>query len=88
MDGAIRAINLNGASGFIAFLAVFFKALGQVYEESRRVLHQQRNLVAGDKWFRRFRQSGRPIKFEAAGMYFVDPPMSLTMASFVAQTKS
>ena len=84
MDGHMRAYNMNCTTGFVVFLAVTFKALGQVYEKSEEILWQQKNLLAG-KLFRRFHRSCRPLKIQVAGIYFMDLPMSLTMGSFVME---
>lgn len=84
MDGLIRVLNVNAAMTCLAFLAIAFKALGEVYERSIQVLLQQR-VVTGSKWFRRFHRSCSALKFQVAGLYFVDSPMSLTMGSFVIQ---
>ena len=82
MDGLIRVLNLKAATTCLVFLAVAFKALAEVYERSVKALLQQRRRMA-DKWFRRFHRSCAALKFEVAGMYFVDSPMCLTMGSFV-----
>ena len=84
MNGYLRVFNLSVAAGYVGFLIVFFKALGEVYDKSEKVLLKQRSMPH-DKWFRRFLLSCKPLKFEVAGLYFVDPPMSLTMGSFVIQ---
>ena len=81
-SGLVRMFNLNAAIGFDVFLAVTFKALGEVYEKSKDVLIRERKML-NDKWFRRFHRSFWPLKFEVGGLYFVDPLMSLTMGSFV-----
>ena len=83
-DGYIRAYNFTCAIGFVIFLSITFKALGQVYEKSTEVLSERKYLVK-DKWFKRFHRSCRPLKIQIAGMYFVDVPMCLTMGSFVIQ---
>ena len=84
MEGYLRVFSLNCSIGYIIFLAVGFRAFGQVYETSQDVLCQKRKQV-GDKWFRRLHRSCRPLKIQVAGMYFVDLPMSLTMGSFVIE---
>ena len=84
MDGYMRVFSLNCAIGYVISLAVGFKAFGQVYEKSEEVLSHKRTQLGG-KWFRRFHRSCRPLKIQVAGLYFVDPPMCLTMGSFVIQ---
>ena len=84
MEGELRMLNLNCSILCVSFLGGLFRALGQVYEKSGEVLllHSTGN---GDKWLRRFHRSCRPLRVEIAGLYFVDPAMSLTMGSFVAE---
>ena len=84
MDGYMRVFCLNCAIGYTISLAIGFKALGQLYEESQKMLCHKRK-QRGNKWFRRFHKSCRPLKIRVAGLYFVDPPMALTMGSFVIQ---
>ena len=84
MNGYIRIFNLNVAIGYVVSLAVLFRALGEVYDKSGKVLLQRKNMLH-DKWFRVFLRSCRPLKFVVAGLYFVEPPVSLTMGSFVLQ---
>ena len=84
LNGYIRICNLNAAVGYLIFLTVAFKALGEVYERSVKELLQHGEMMS-DKWFRRLRRSCPPLKFQVAGMYFVDSPMSLAMGSFVIQ---
>ena len=83
-NGYIRAFSLKNAIAIVVFLTVTFKALGQVYEESQEVLRQKRSLL-GDKWFRRFHRSCRPLKIQVGGMYFAELGMCLTMRSFVIE---
>ena len=82
MDGFIRVINFNCAVGFLVFLTVAFKALGEIYEKSEEALAQQKKMLK-NRWFRRFHRSCWPLKMQVAGMYFIDSPMSLTMYSFI-----
>ena len=84
MNGIIRVFNGNSAICYVVFLVIFFKALGDVYDLSEKTVGQQKRNM-GNKWFRRFHRTCWPLKYEIAGMYFVDPPMSLTMASFVLE---
>ena len=81
----LRLFNLNVVFLGITFLAVLFKTYGKVFEKSERVL-LDRKVALGDKWFRRFHRSCRPLTFEIGGLYFVDPGLSLTVGSFVAQS--
>ena len=85
MDGPVQILNLNNTIGNLVFLVVAFRALGQVYAKSVDVFLQQKHLVGGNKWFRRFLRSCWPLRFEIANLYFVDPPMSLTMGSFILE---
>ena len=82
----IRLLNGNcGVLGAI-FLGVLFKAYGQVFEKSGEVLQLPRQMAFIEaKWFESFHRSCWPLKFDIAGLYFVDMGMSLTMGSFVAQ---
>ena len=85
MDGYMKVFNLNAAICYTISLAIGFKELGQLYEESQKMLCHKRK-QRGNKWFRRFHnRSCRPLKIRVAGLYFVDPPMSLSMGSFVIQ---
>ena len=84
MNGFMQLVNGNSALCFGIFLIVCFNALGQVFDLSEQVLVQQKR-NGGNEWFRRFHRSCYPLKFEIAGMYFADPPMSLTMGSFVIE---
>ena len=84
MNGYVRVINFNCAAGFLVFLAVTFKALGEIYEKSEEALARQKK-VRKNKWFRRFHRSCLPLKIQVAGIYFIDSPMSLTMFSFIIQ---
>ena len=84
MNGFMRVLTGNSALGYVVFLVVFFKALGGVLDQSEKLLLKRRNNI-NNKWFKRFHRSCWPLKFEIAGLYFVDPPMSLTMGSFVIQ---
>ena len=83
-DGYIQLLNLNSTVGLAVFLAVAFKALGQIYEKSTEVLSERKYLMK-DKWSKGFHRSCRPLKVLVAGMYFVDVPMSLTVGSFVIE---
>ena len=83
-NGYIRAYSLNCAVSIIVFLIITFKALGLVFEESQKMLSKKRNQL-GDKWFRRFHRSCRPLKIQVGGIYFVDLGMCLTMGSFVIE---
>ena len=85
MDGPLRLLNLNNTIGNLVFLLVTFRALGQIYEKSGYMLLKHRRLIRGNKWFRRFLWSCWPLRFEIANLYFVDPPMSLTMGSFILE---
>ena len=85
MNGILQILNLNCTIGLLVFLTFTFRALGQVFAESQSVLMTQKSFRGGDKWFRRFLRSCRPLRFEIARLYFVDPPMSLTMGSFVLE---
>ena len=82
--GYMRLLHGNSTLCYIVFLVVVFRILGQVFDLSEKVLAQQKREV-GHRWFRQFHRSCRPLKFEIAGLYYVDPPMSLTMGSFVIQ---
>ena len=85
MEGPLRIASLNGAIGYLVYLTVAFRALGKVYGKSEEVLVKQKSLTGEDKCFRRFIRSCRPLRFEIAHLYFVDPPMTLTMNSFVLE---
>ena len=84
MNGYMRLLNGTRAVCYVGFLIVFFRSLGQVFDLSEQVLAQRRR-SRGDKWLKRFHRSCWPLKFEIGGLYFADPPMSLTMGSFVVQ---
>ena len=84
-EGELRFVHLNNTYGNVIFLIVLFKALGQVYENSTNLLLKEKGILGRAKWFRKFHRSCWPLKFEMAGLYFVDPGMSLTMGSFVVQ---
>ena len=86
MEGLLQVMNVNGAVGFLVFLIFTFRALGQVFAESGSVLMTQKSFAGGEKWLRRFLRSCRPLRFEIAHLYFVDPPMTLTMGDFVLQS--
>ena len=85
MRGILQILNLNSIAGLLVFLTFTFWALGQVFAKSQSALMTQKSVRGGDKWFRRFLQSCRPLRFEIAHLYFVDPLMSLTMGSFVLE---
>ena len=85
MDGLLQIFNFNCAIGCLIFLTLTFRALGQVFAESENRLMAQKRVMGRDKWFRRFLRSCRPLRFEIAHLYSVDPLMSLTMGSFVLQ---
>lgn len=85
MTGLLQIFNLSCAVGDLFFLTFTFRALGQVFAESQGVLVTQKSFTGGDKWLRRFLRSCRPLRFEIAHLYFVDPPMTLTMGSFVLE---
>ena len=85
IDGALRLFNLNVAILGDGFLGVLLKTYGKVFEESERAL-LDRKVAIGDRRFRRFHQSCRPLTFEIGGLYFVDRGLSLTVGSFVAQS--
>ena len=72
-------------TGFVVFLAGAFRALGQVFAESGDALMTQKQAAGGDKWLRQFLRSCRPLRFEIAHLYVVDPPLLLTMGSFVVE---
>ena len=85
MEGELRILHLNNTYGNVLFLVVLFKVLGKVYERSGATLLKQKSLMGRVKWFRRHHRSCWPLQFEVAGLYYVDPGMSLTMGSFVVQ---
>ena len=84
-DGLLQILYLNCAIANVVYLSATFRALGQAFEESRLVLLEQRSGRGSDKWARRLLRSCRSLRFEIAHLYFIDPPMSLTMGSFVLQ---
>lgn len=86
MEGITRLLSLSAAMFSIGFLGVLFKVYGQVWAGSRAVLMARRKgIPREEKWFRAFHRSCQPLKFDIAGLYFVDPGMSLTLGSFVVQ---
>ena len=84
MNGYMRLLNGTRALCYVGFLVVFFRSLGEVLDSSEQVLAQQKR-NRSDKWFRQFHRSCWALKFEIGGLYFADPPMLLTMVSFVIQ---
>ena len=84
-DGLLWILNLNCAIGNLIFLILAFRALGRVYMVSGHVLRKHKRFMGRDKWFRRFLWSCWALRFEIAHLYFVDPPMSLTMGSLVLE---
>ena len=85
MDGLLQIFNFNCAIGCLIFLIFTFRELGELFATSENTLMTQKRVMGRDKWVRRFLRSSRPLRFEIAHLYFVDPPMSLTMGSFVVQ---
>ena len=85
MEGELRILHVNNTYANVGLLVVTFKVLGKVYQKSGDALLKQKRLMGRVKWFRKYYRSCRPLKFEVAGLYFVDLGMSLTMGSFVVQ---
>ena len=85
MEGPLQIVCLQSPIGSVVFLSGTFWALGQVYDMSGDVLYEQKCLTENSKWFGQFHRSCRQLRFEVAGLYFVDPTMSLTIGSFVLE---
>ena len=87
-EGVIRLFNLNISVLGVGFLAVLFRAYGQVWEASRKTLERRKFVLQqrqDAKWFKAFHRSCQPLRFEIGGLYYADPGMSLTLALFASQ---